>query len=78
MVTSEVFPSILFEAEVEDRRTYVDPRQPVFEARKTILVSYRFSHHMKWGFPRVGVAPVIIHFERWDFPVHKNHPASWG
>ena len=26
----------------------------------------------------IGVPPVIIHFERWDFPVHKNHPASWG
>ena len=26
-----------------------------------------------WGYPRV-----IIHFERWDFPVHKNHPAIWG
>ena len=23
---------------------------------------------------KVMVHPVIIHFERWDFPVHKNHP----
>ena len=26
----------------------------------------------------IGIPPVIIRFERWDFPVHKNHPASLG
>ena len=25
-------------------------------------------------FPHDGLPPVIIHFERWDSPVHKNHP----
>ena len=31
-----------------------------------------------WGFPKIGVPLVIIHFEGWDFPVHKKHPASLG
>ena len=26
----------------------------------------------------MGVPLVVIHFERWDFPVHKNHPARYG
>ena len=33
---------------------------------------------IKWVFPEIGEPLVIIHFERWDFPVHKNHPASLG
>ena len=28
-----------------------------------------------WGFPKIGLLHFIIHFERWDFPVHKNPPA---
>ena len=27
---------------------------------------------------KIGLPRVIIHFCRWDFPVHKNHPASLG
>ena len=32
-----------------------------------------------WRFPEMRVPPVIIHFERWDFPMEINQPASyWG
>ena len=32
-----------------------------------------FTTHMKLS-KVIGVPPVIIHFERWDFPMEINHP----
>ena len=29
--------------------------------------SSRCLHNNIWGFPKIGLPPVIIHFERWDF-----------
>ena len=34
-------------------------------------------HHMGVSWV-IGLPPVMIHFERWCFPCHKNHPAGLG
>ena len=31
----------------------------------------------RWRFPEMGIPPVIIHFDCWDFPMEINHPANF-
>ena len=50
---------------------HINKRNPRWETPKSTIGNKNPIIGMIWRFPKMGVPPVIIHFERWNFPSKK-------